>query len=266
VLDSGSRDGTLEIARKYGAQVFEHPFETHAQQWTWALHHLPIAHEWILGLDADQQITAELREELAALFASPDVLRDVNGFFIKRRQIFRKVWIRHGGYYPKYLLKLFRRSRVQLDANELAEHHFYVDGATRRLQSDLIEDNRKEHDLAFWMQKHIRYAALQAQDEAARRQRSSAWLIRPALFGNPDQRVLWLRERWYRSPLFVRPFLYFVYRYIFLLGFLDGKQGLVFHFLQSLWFRLLVDVYLDEALTNARNPTAPTVPHAPTQH
>ena len=68
----------------------------------------------------------------------------------------------------------------------------------------------------------------------------------PSLFGTPDQRILWLKERWYGMPLYVRPFIYFFYRYILRLGFLDGKEGFVFHFLQAFWYRLLVDMNLDD--------------------
>ncbi len=246
VVDSGSRDATLAIAKQYGAQIFEHPFETHAQQWRWALEHLPITQEWILGLDADQRITAELREELAALFSSPERVKDVDGFFIKRRQVWRGRWIKHGTYYPKYLLKLFRKTRVQMDAHDLMDHHFYVNGATQNLQHDLVEENFKENDLQFWIEKHNRYAKLLAQEEFLKRQRAHETLIRANFFGNPDERTLWLKQRWYAMPLYVRPFLYFCYRYIFRLGFLDGKQGFLFHFLQAFWFRVLVDAHLDD--------------------
>ncbi len=250
VLDSGSRDGTLEIAKRHGARIFEHDFETHARQWTWALANLPIMHEWVLGLDADQRITAELRQELAALFVSEENVRSVNGFFIKRRQVWRGRWIRHGAYYPKYLLKLFRNARVQLDERDLMDHHFYVQGATRNLQHDLIEENVKENDLQFWIEKHNRYAPLLAREEFLKRQRVKETPIRAALFGNPDERTLWLKQRWYSLPLYVRPFLYFSYRYILRLGFLDGTQGFLFHFLQALWFRVLIDVYLDAMMTH----------------
>lgn len=249
VLDSGSRDGTLDIAKHYGARIFEHPFETHARQWMWALQNLPATHEWILGLDADQRITAQLRDELAALFMSEANLcapGSVDGFFIKRRQVWRGQWIKHGTYYPKYLMKLFRKTRVHMDERDLMDHHFYVPGETRKLQYDLIEENVKENALDFWIDKHNRYARLLAHEELLKRQRLSDSPIRARPFGNPDERTLWLKQRWYSLPLYWRPFLYFFYRYILRLGFLDGKQGFLFHFLQAFWFRLLVDAQLDD--------------------
>jgi glycosyltransferase involved in cell wall biosynthesis len=247
VVDSGSSDATVEIAQAFAARVFEHPFESHARQWNWALQNLPISTDWILGLDADQRLTSELRQELVELFTVNNHRLDaVDGFYVKRRQIFRGRWIRHGGYYPKYLLKLFRRDRVRVDEGDLVDHHFWVNGVTARLKHDLIEENLKEADLAFWIEKHNRYAALHAQEEWARRNGLLKWPVQPSLFGNPDQRVACLKQCWYRLPLYIRPFIYFFWRYFLRLGFLDGKQGFIFHFMQGFWYRLLVDVYIDE--------------------
>ncbi len=253
VVDSGSRDRTVEIARKFGAVVLTHSFETHARQWRWALDSLPANSEWVLGLDADQRVSSELRSELAKLFgaemqADGDGLADetVDGYYVNRRQIFRGKWLRHGGYYPKYLLKLFRREKVFIDPEELLDHHFYVPGPVAKLRGEIVEENRKEHDISFWIEKHIRYASLVAREEIQSRTARRPKAISASLFGNPDERSLWLKGVWRRLPLYLRPFLYFFYRYVFRLGFLDGKQGFVFHVLQGFWFRLLVDIKLDE--------------------
>src|SRR5262249_53063045 len=147
----------------------EHSFESHTLQWLWALGHVPFEHEWVLALDADQRVTPELREEIVALFAVRGAALDgINGIYLNRRQIFRGRWIRHGGYYPKRLLKLFRRGHVRIDERDLIDHHFYVTGATRVLRHDLVEDNAKERDIGFWIEKHNRYAALQARVELGR--------------------------------------------------------------------------------------------------
>lgn len=244
VVDAGSTDRTKEIARSHGAIVVAHPFETHAVQWLWALQNLPIETDWILALDADQRITPELAAEIRALGTKAD---DADGFYIKRRQVFRNRWIKHGGYYPKFLLKMFRRDKVLIDPADLVDHHFYVRGRVGKLRHDLVEANKKEDDISFWVEKHSRYATLLAREELRwRRGTAGAVAITPSLMGNPDERTLALKIVWRRMPLYVRPFLYFVYRYVFRFGFLDGKQGAIFHFMQAFWFRLLVDIKLDE--------------------
>lgn len=248
VVDSGSTDSTLKIADRYGAQITHHPFETHTSQWAWALKTLPCSNNWILGLDADQRVTPELAAELRELLGS-SVKHAVraeltySGFYIKRRQIFRGRWIKHGGYYPRYLLKLFRRDRVMMDPSDLVDHHFCVSGSAGRLRHDIIEENRKEDAISFWVDKHNRYAVLLGREEQARRlaaRRGGLWESSSGYASN------WQRRLWYRLPLFVRPFLYFFYRYFFQLGILDGREGMIFHFLQALWFRLLVDVNVQE--------------------
>lgn len=241
VVDSGSQDRTLEIAGRHGARVVTHPFETHARQWDWALGNLPIAAEWVLALDADQSVTPELAAGIRRFLEAPG--RGVSGAYAARRQVFRGTWIRHGGYYPKYLLKLFRRDAVVVDTGDLVDHHFGVTGGTMIVRGDLVEANRKEDEIAVWTAKHNRYAVLQAREELRRLGDGAS---RGRLLGNPDERVLFLKTIWRHLPLYVRPALYFVYRYVLRLGFLDGRQGLVFHFLQGFWYRFLVDVNIDE--------------------
>jgi glycosyltransferase involved in cell wall biosynthesis len=251
VIDSESEDRTVEIARRYADEVRNLAYE-HGRiiPWIfqWGLDNLPIRNEWVLILEADQAVTPELRAELAALLARPEsqAIRE-DGFYIRRRQIFRGKPLRFGGYGSKLLLKLFRRSRGELDPVE-QDTRVYVHGAVGRLRAPLEEWNRKEDAILFYLQKHLRYAEAFAREELERRRRHLPWKLTPRLFGTPDERVLWLKTRYYRMPLFVRPVLYFLYRYFFLLGILDGKTGFLFHFLQAFWFRLVVDVRLEELL------------------
>jgi glycosyltransferase involved in cell wall biosynthesis len=240
VVDSGSTDATVDLARAAGATVATHAFESHARQWQWALEALPIESRWVLALDADQRVTPELATSLRLAVAAPG---PAVGFYVNRRQVFRGRWIRHGGYYPMPLLKMFQRDAVSLDPDERVDHHFAVAGPVGRLAGDLIEDNGNEARIADWIAKHNRYARLQAEEELARLATGSE----PGrLAGHRDERMRWVKARWRRLPLYVRPFLYFGYRYLIRLGFLDGREGLVFHFMQGLWYRLLVDINRDE--------------------
>jgi glycosyltransferase involved in cell wall biosynthesis len=248
VLDSESTDRTVEIAEAY-AEVHTLAYDhTRIIPWIfqWGLDNLPLRNDWVLILEADQAVPPALRREIAALLARPAGIRE-DGFYIHRRQIFRGKPLRFGGYGSKLLLKLFRRSRSELDPIE-QDTRVYVRGRVGRLRAPLEEWNRKEDSIQFYLHKHLRYAEAFAQEELARRRRGLHWKVTPRLFGTPDERVLWLKARYYRMPLFVRPMLYFVYRYFFLLGILDGKTGFVFHFLQAFWFRLIVDIRLEELL------------------
>jgi len=262
VVDSGSTDRTVSIATEFGAEVFTHSFENHVRQWQWALASLPIHTPWVLAIDADQSLTAELGASIASAVSQSQSDADAGpaGFYLNRRQVFRGRWIRHGGYYPKYLLKLFRRDAVRLDENDLVDHHFYINGATATLAGDLIEDNHNENEIAVWIAKHNRYAVRQARDEETRVVQAGL----DAAFGSPDDRTRLQKRVWQRFPLYLRPFGYFFYRYVLRLGFLDGKQGFIFHFMQAFWYRLLVDINRDEqraAAERLRRPIeTPNVP------
>jgi len=248
VLDSESTDRTVEISRKY-AEVHTLAYD-HSRiiPWIfqWGLDNLPLRNDWVLILEADQAVTPELKAELAALLARPDDV-PMDGFYIRRRQIFRGKPLRFGGYGSKLILKLFRRSRSGLDPVE-QDTRVYVRGPVGRLRAPLEEWNVKEDSIQFYLQKHLRYAEAFAREEFERRRGDVPWKATPRLFGTPDERILWMKSRYYRMPLYARPFLYFLYRYFFLLGILDGKTGFIFHFLQAFWFRLVIDIRLEELM------------------
>lgn len=246
VLDSESTDRTVEIARAHGAVVVQLQYE-HARiiPWIfqWALDHLEVTQEWILILEADQAVPDALQREIAKVVMDTEERRA--GFYLRRRQVFRGKTIRFGGYGGKRLLKLFRRGAGRLDPIE-QDTRVYVQGEVGVLATPLEEWNRKEDSILFYLEKHLRYAEAFAVEEQRRRTESLAFMGRARFFGTPDERILWQKRLWYRLPLFVRPFVYFIWRYFFLLGFLDGARGFLFHFLQAFWFRLVVDVRLAE--------------------
>lgn len=246
ILDSGSTDNTLKIAGDFGAKVLYNKFENHPKQWDFALKNFYIKTPWIIGLDADQIVLSELFEKLKN-FKDADIPKEINGIYYNRKNYFKGRWIKHGGYFPRYLLKMFRTGIGYSDTNENMDHRFIVPGKTIIWKDGYIkEENLKENEIRFWIDKHNRYSDLVAQEEIERRKKLRTQSIRPKLFGSPDERIAFLKKIWWSLPLFVRPFLYFFYRFIIQLGILDGKEGWIFHYLQAFWFRLVVDIKIWE--------------------
>lgn len=247
VLDSGSTDDTVKIAEAAGATVIQHPFENHPKQWDFALKNFNIETPWVICLDADQTVTPQLAKMLDD-FRDEDYA-DVNGIYFNRKNFFKGHWIRHGGYWPLYLLKMFRHRVGYSDLNEHMDHRFIVPGKTIIWkQGHLLEENLKENHISFWIAKHNRYSDLVAQEEVERMMQLRTQTLKPHFWGSPDQRTAWLKQLWWRLPRYTRPFLYFGYRMIIQLGILEGRTGVIFHFLQGFWFRLMVDVKIDEIL------------------
>lgn len=247
ILDSGSTDATLRICSDYGAVTAYHPFENHPKQWDYSLKNFTVRTPWVIGLDADQLVTPELLLQLQNFNDSDHP--DVQGIYFNRKNFFKGRWIRYGGYYPKYLLKMFRYGAGYSDLNENMDHRFIVPGKTLLWKKGhILEENLKENQISFWIEKHNRYSGLVAHEETERINQLRNQTIKPEFFGSPDERTAWFKRLWWKLPRFVRPFLYFSYRMIFQLGILDGKRGILFHFLQAFWFRLIVDVKIGELL------------------
>ncbi len=253
IVDSFSTDNTLQICREYTNNIYQHPFENHGKQANWALDHVPFAHDWIMLLDADEMVTPELAEEIC------DFLRDkhsgsareradgVSGIYLKRRVYFMGKWIRHGDYYPMWFLRIFRKGKGRYE--EISEDHMVLSGGRSiRLANDFVDCNRK--GLSFWTDKHNHWAIGEMLDLVSMKGDGAlpSGTVRPTLLGTQEQRRRWLKARVYaRLPLFFRAFAYFSYRYFFRLGFLDGLEGLIFHFLQGCWYRFYVDAKIYEA-------------------
>lgn len=240
ILDSGSTDNTIKIAADYGAEVKNNTFINHPKQWDFALKNFDVKTSWTIGLDADQIITPELFDRLKR-FRDGD-FEGINGIYFNRKNFFQGSWIRYGGYYPVYLLKMFRTGVGFSDLNENMDHRFIVPGNTAIWKDGHIhEENLKENDINFWFKKHEKYSDLIAQEEIERMRNIRVQALNANLFGNPDEKKAWLKRLWWKLPLGIRPYLYYSYRMVFQLGFLDDKTARRFHYLQALWFRRLVD-------------------------
>jgi glycosyltransferase involved in cell wall biosynthesis len=241
VVDSGSTDRTLEIANKLAHHVHYHPYVDHASQIAYVIYELPLRFEWLLLLDADNEVSMELKRSIDGLLSGPEQGKD--GFYSVHRHLFRGKPVRG---LKHWWLRLVRHHRVEVDDCELVDWRLRLTGPTGFLRGEITEHNLKDSDLDFWIDKHQQFASRMAVEEALRRAGRIAWSVQPRLFGNPDERMIWFKSRWYSLPLFVRPFVYFGYRYFWRLGFLDGQNGFLFHYLQAFWFRLLVDFKLSD--------------------
>jgi glycosyltransferase involved in cell wall biosynthesis len=244
IVDSGSDDKTVEIARSYGAEVASRKWTTYADQLNWGLDHFDFKTEWIMRMDADEEITEGLVKALHEFLASPPA--NISGVYVRRRVYFMGRWIRHGGYYPTWLLRVFRKGIGRCEALWMDEHMIVSKGETVKIHEDIIDYNNK--DLTFWTDKHNKYASREVLDVLGKRNPGGSDSVMAAsLTQNQAHSRRWVKDNVYgRVPLFVRPFLYFIYRYFLRLGFLDGKEGLIFHFLQGFWYRFLVDAKLYE--------------------
>ncbi|OBS54479.1 glycosyl transferase family 2 [Methylosinus sp. 3S-1] len=245
VVDSFSSDATTAIAERLGADVLQHRWRNYADQFQWGVDAAAPSTDWILRLDADEYFEPALCAELRA--ALPALDPAVTGFYLRRKVIFRDTWIRHGGYYPTFLLRLWRNGCGRIEQRWMDEHIVLTRGEARRSSGDFVDHNLA--GVTAWTDKHNRYATRQMVDFLNLEYGFfpvDAAIEREA--GSQARMKRFLRNRVFaRAPLYLRGLLYFFQRYFLRLGFLDGRDGFVFHFLQGLWNWILIDAKIDEA-------------------
>jgi len=245
IVDSFSTDNTLEVAREYTDKIYQNAWVHWAHQRNWALDNLPISFDWVLFLDADERLTAELRVELADTLTNPRAPA-VEGYYIKRNFYFLGRWLKYGGYQADYILRLIRKDKARSIGGG-AREYMTVQGQLGRLSGQMIHEDHK--DLGFWIDKHNKLALLEAE-ELLRLEAQQPTEVQPQTQnGKKVEHSFrkWLRNNiWIKMPILIRPFIYFFYRYVVQLAFLDGKEGFIYCFLHGLWFNFLVDAkYLE---------------------
>ena len=250
VVDSFSSDNTVQIAKNYGASVIAHDFVNQAQQFNWALSQLDDKTEWILRIDADEYLTQTLKHEINKKLSN--IKLNINGVYCNRRMSFQGKLIKFGGVFPVPVLRLFRYGHGECE-NRWMDEHIIVVGDTEALKGEIIDDNL--NNLSFWINKHNNYASREAVDLLNLEYKfNDVNSIASLHFGKNNAIKRWLKEAIYaRMPLGFRALLYFLYRYIFRLGFLDGKKGLGFHFFQGFWYRYLIDSKVSEVKDYMKN-------------
>lgn len=239
VIDSGSTDETVDIARAAGAHILTNPFVTQAQQFQWALDNAPISTDWVMRLDADEIIETDLATAIATrLYSLPS---DICGVNLRRKLIFMGRWIQYGGRYPVTLLRIWRRGKARIEQRWMDEHALLIEGTATTFEGGFADVNL--NNLTFFIDKHNRYATREAIDLLNQKymlfDREAALDKRATSAAASGKR--WLKENIYnRMPIWIGSLSYFLYRYLAQAGFLDGREGLIYHFLQAGWYRFLV--------------------------
>ncbi len=248
IVDSFSSDQTVEIARSLGAVVVQNKWISYSFQFNFGIKTLPFEAEWLMRMDADEVITPELADELNQTLHRKQ--SDITGLYVKRRVVFMNQWIRHGGYYPIWLLRVWRKDKGFCEELWMDEHIKLLEGTTEHLSGDIVDHNL--NNLTWWTQKHNNYATREIIDLLNIRYNfENKETITPRFFGTQEQRKRFLKVKYASLPLFTRPFLYFIYRYFCKLGFRDGPKGLIWHVLQGFWYRFLVDAKIYEMYQRA---------------
>lgn len=231
VVDSGSTDCTRDIATRSGARVFEHPFTGFGDQRNWALENTAPKHDWVLILDADERVPADLAQELAGACAGPPA--DIAAFRVRRRFHMWNRWLRHSSLYPSWVVRLIRRGRVQYVNRGHAETQV-VRGRVADLHNDLIDENLKGID--EWFERQNRYSSKEAQFELTAELHGAP--IRDLASFDPLRRRAALKLIAARAP--ARPLVYFVYAFFLRGGFLDGRDGLIFCMMRATYQAMIV--------------------------
>lgn len=240
VVDSYSTDRTTEIAKNMGAEIFSNPFINYATQFNWALLNANITTQWVLRIDADEELLPETVTEIISKTKEHQD-SEINGFILKTRIFFMGKWIKHGGIYPLRILRIFKYGKAVIENRNMDEHTVLTSGTAIELDNDLLHYDFKS--LNHWTAKHNWYSNREVMDFFENQKKKDELSNSQSKF----KRIM-KNKFYYNMPLFIRPFIYFCLRYFFQLGFLDGKEGLIFHFLQGFWYRFLVDAKIYECM------------------
>lgn len=237
VVDSGSKDKTCDIAKKKGAEVVFHEFKTHGEQFNWALDNLNIDTPWVLRLDADEEIPPQLAHEIIEK-CKIHLDDDVSGFVMKFKIYFLGTFLKHGGAYPFCKTTIFKVGKGKYDERNMRDDVIIFQGRLESLKEDCNHYDFKS--LENWIDKHNWYSTLEANNVL----NNSDYLKQGFVSSEKTKKI---RDGfYYRLPKFFRARLYFWYRYYIKFGFLDGKPGKIYAFLQAYWYRYLVDAKIME--------------------
>ena len=239
IIDCFSTDKTLEIAGEYNnVRILQNKWVNYATQFNWGLEHADIKTKWVLRLNADEYLTPELVEELEHKL--PALSADVTGVVFPLRRVFLGRTIRRGMPVIK-LMRLFQYGKASSEVRMMDEHIQLTEGHSVDFENEFADDNL--NNLSWWTQKHVGYAIREAVDllDMEYDLTGSAKSDEGKQLNEQALAKRMRKHKYAKQPLFWRSFAYFCYRYFFKLGFMEGKEGFLWHFLQGWWYRTLVD-------------------------
>ena len=246
IVDSQSNDKSLSIASKYDCAVLQWPaqnFET--SNWStklnWGIENNPFDTEWIMRLDADEFISDDLAISIKSFIESSES-KKYDGCKFNKSFFFMKKRIKFGGYTKNYQLRMHRNNEKIYWEDRRTDEHLKGYSNIFKLKGNLIEDPILT--IQEWLAKHIRYSKLEARVILLESSGESTYIPNMGIFAN-FKRFMKVKI-YYKSPLFIRGTAYFIYRYFFLLGFLDGIRGFLYHFLHAFCYRFFVDLTIYE--------------------
>ena len=237
VVDSGSEDRTVSLARARGGVVAERKWDNYSKQFQFAIDTFPEPVDWILRLDADEYVDTVFNRTVLDFLGSQAAA--VGGVEVRRKMMFLGRWIRHGGMHPLWMCRLWRSGMGRIEDRWMDEHMIVEGGSVVRFPGSITDENLR--GLAFWTAKHNSYSDREVLDIIGDTSGSSD----RKLHGQAGLKRK-LKGLYLSLPPGLRALCYWFYRYFFLLGFLDGTPGFFYHLFQALWYRSLVDAKLLE--------------------
>jgi len=233
VVDSGSTDGTVPIARSLGAEVIEQPWLGFSAQREFALRLPSLRYDWVYFVDADEWVSPQLASEIAAHMRAPSCV----GFAHRLRLVFQGTWIRHCGWYRgSWVVRLVDRRFTRYDSKLVGERAC-VDGPIRRLCNDIVDEDQK--GLETWLHKHVRYAQLEAQRRNTLALSHRLRTLRSSHVGETRPLIRTVLKDVVFPSVPAKPVVLFIFMYVIRLGLLDGRVGLRFCFYHA-WYEATV--------------------------
>ena len=244
VVDSPSTDRTVEICKKFAnVEVVVHQYPgNQAEQFNWALDNLKIETEWVLRMDADEYCTQELIKEMQEKL--PSMPNDVSACVLPLGRVFQGRLLKHGIVNGIYMIRLFRQGKARYELRMMDEHLKVLDGRTVTFENKFVDASLLT--ISQFIEKHNGYSTKEAIQLLDAEYGLTDWKDSDNVYADEVVAKRAQKARYAKMPLFWRAFAYFIYRYIFKLGFLDGKEGFCWDFFQGLWYRMLVDAKVYE--------------------